>query len=158
MRWIISYDLKSDITLFSNQIKLHLKASLLYSYTRYHEMPQKACERGFCHVIAFSQFFEMPQNRRISFSVPIWFWKWEKWDISKNWHVINFWTEKEPKMKIFDFGAFQKIRKMLSHDKILFHMLFGAFHDTPCNPRFRIHCYDLCVLTERFMQVNMVFQ
>ena len=23
-------------------------------------MPQKACERGFCHVIAFSQFFEMP--------------------------------------------------------------------------------------------------
>ena len=22
------------------------------SYTKYHEMPQKACERGFCHVIA----------------------------------------------------------------------------------------------------------
>ena len=36
-------------------------------------MPQKACERGFCHVIAFSQFFEMPQNRRISFSVPFLF-------------------------------------------------------------------------------------
>ena len=34
-----------------------------HNYTRYHEMPQKACERGFCHVIAFSQFFEMPQNR-----------------------------------------------------------------------------------------------
>ena len=32
-------------------------------------MPQKACERGFCHVMAFSQSFEMPQNRRISFSV-----------------------------------------------------------------------------------------
>ena len=32
-------------------------------------MPQKACERGFCHVIAISQFLEMPQNRRISFSV-----------------------------------------------------------------------------------------
>ena len=32
-------------------------------------MHQKACERGFCHVIAFSQIFEMPQNRRISFSV-----------------------------------------------------------------------------------------
>ena len=31
-------------------------------------MPQKACERGFCHVIAFSQFFEMPHNRRISFA------------------------------------------------------------------------------------------
>ena len=32
-------------------------------------MPQKLCERGFCHVMEFSQFFEMPQNRRISFSV-----------------------------------------------------------------------------------------
>ena len=32
----------------------------LCDYTRYHEMPQKACERGFCHVIAFYQFFEMP--------------------------------------------------------------------------------------------------
>ena len=35
-------------------------------------------------------------------------------------------------MKFFDFGAFQKIEKMLSHDKILFHMIFGAFYDTPC--------------------------
>ena len=42
-------------------------------------------------------------------------------------------TEKEPKMKLFDFGAFQKILKILSHDKILLHMLFGAFHDTPCS-------------------------
>ena len=47
------------------QVSLKLKEK----YTEYHEMPQKACERGFCHVIAFSQFFEMPQNRRISFSV-----------------------------------------------------------------------------------------
>ena len=23
-------------------------------------MPQKVCERRFCHVMAFSQFFEMP--------------------------------------------------------------------------------------------------
>ena len=27
-------------------------------YTEYHEMPQKACERKFCHVIAFSQFLK----------------------------------------------------------------------------------------------------
>ena len=40
----------------------------------------------------------------------------KKWGISKNEHVINFKIEKEPKMKFFDFGAFQKIRKMLSHD------------------------------------------
>ena len=39
-------------------------------------------------------------------------------------------------MKFFDFGAFQKIEKMLSHDKILFLMLFGAFHDTSCNSWF----------------------
>ena len=49
--------------------------------------------------------------------------------------MINFKTENEPKMKFFDFGAFQKIEKMPSHDKILFHMLFGAFHDTSCNMR-----------------------
>ena len=45
--------------------------------------------------------------------------------------MVNFKTENEPKMKFFDFGALQKIEKMLSHDKIIFHMLFGAFHDTP---------------------------
>ena len=56
----------------------------------------------------------------------------KKWGISKNQHVINFKTENEPKMKFFDFRAFQKIEKMPSHDKILFHMLFGAFHDTSC--------------------------
>ena len=33
--------------------------------------PKKACERGFCHVIAFSLFFGMPQNRRTSFSVEM---------------------------------------------------------------------------------------
>ena len=32
--------------------------------------------------------------------------------------MINFKTENEPKMKFFDFGAFQKIEKMLSQDKI----------------------------------------
>ena len=40
-------------------------------------------------------------------------------------------------MKFFDFGLFQSLKfkqimKKLSHDKILFHMLFGAFHDTSC--------------------------
>jgi len=37
-------------------------------------------------------------------------------------------------MKFFDFGALQKIIQMLSHDKIIFHMLFGAFHVTTRNP------------------------
>ena len=43
-------------------------------------MPKKACERGFRHVMAFSQFFEMPKNRRISISVHF----QKKWGISKN--------------------------------------------------------------------------
>ena len=32
-------------------------------------MPQKVCERGIYHVIAYSFFFEMPRNRICSFSV-----------------------------------------------------------------------------------------
>ena len=33
-------------------------------------MPQKACERCFCHVMVFAFLFEMSQNRRIgSFSI-----------------------------------------------------------------------------------------
>ena len=34
-------------------------------------------------------------------------------------------------MKFFDFWAFQNFKKMASHDKIIFHMLFGAFQVTP---------------------------
>ena len=55
----------------------------------------------------------------------------EKWGISNNSHVINFKTENEPKMKFFDFGAFQINEQMPSHDKIIFHMLFRTFHITP---------------------------
>ena len=29
-------------------------------------------------------------------------------------------------MKFADFEGFQKIMQMISHDKIIFHMLFGA--------------------------------
>ena len=54
-----------------------------------------------------------------------------KLGISTKMHVINFKTEKEPKMKFFDFWAFRKKWQKLSHDKIIFHMLFGAFQNTP---------------------------
>ena len=37
-------------------------------------------------------------------------------------------------MKFFDFWAFQNFKQMLSHDKIIFHMLFGAFHITLRKP------------------------
>ena len=72
----------------------------------------------------------------------------KKWGISKNYHVINFKTENEPKMKFFNFGAFQKIAKMPSHDKVLFHMLFGAFHDTSCTTTiYMLMCHPLVITT-----------
>ena len=45
--------------------------------------------------------------------------------------MINFKTHKEPKKKFIDFGAFQKIKKMVSREEILFHMRFGAYHGNP---------------------------
>ena len=57
----------------------------------------------------------------------------KKWGISRKKHVIDLKTRKEPKMNMFDFGAFQEKLHMLSREKYLLHMLFGAFHDTPCN-------------------------
>ena len=52
----------------------------------------------------------------------------KKWGISK--HVIKSKIEKEPKLKFVNLGAFQKITKMVSHDKILLHMFFGVFHES----------------------------
>jgi len=43
-----------------------MEESVTILYERYHEMPQKACERGFCHVTAFEFFFEMLQSRTFS--------------------------------------------------------------------------------------------
>ena len=42
--------------------------------------------------------------------------------------MTNFKTENEPEIELFDFGVFQIKIKMPSHDKIIFHMLFGVFH------------------------------
>ena len=50
-----------------------------------------------------------------------------KWGVSKNSHVIIFKTDNEPEIKFFNFGAFQKIMQLLSHDKIIFYMFFGHF-------------------------------
>ena len=45
--------------------------------------------------------------------------------------MTSFKTRNEPKMKVFEFGAFQNKMHMASREKYIFHMLFGAFHDTP---------------------------
>ena len=54
----------------------------------------------------------------------------KKWDILGKKHVTWFLNNKEPKMKFINFGAFWEKIQMPSHDKILLHMLFGAFHGT----------------------------
>ena len=47
--------------------------------------------------------------------------------------MINLITVKEPKIKFFDFRAFQINGQMPSHDKIIFHMVFGAYYITTRN-------------------------
>ena len=134
-------------------------------------MSHAACERCIFHVRPYPFLFEMPQNRRLSFSAPlsisrshvffslkcpdflcsiflkcpifpIFKMRQEKWgisknsniknrDISRNQHVINFQRENQPKIKLFDFGAFQIKMHMASREKYIFHMLFGAFYITP---------------------------
>ena len=46
-------------------------------------------------------------------------------------HVTSFKTRNEPKMKVFDFGAFQNKMQIAPREKYIFCMLFGAFHGTP---------------------------
>ena len=46
-------------------------------------------------------------------------------------HVTSFKTRNEPKEKLFEFGALQNKMHMASRENYIFHMLFGAFHDTP---------------------------
>ena len=47
------------------------------------------------------------------------FFNIEKRGISNKKHVTSFKTKNEPKMKAFDFGAFQIKMQMSSHDKNL---------------------------------------
>ena len=71
-------------------------------------------------------------------------------------------------MKFFDFRAFQNFKQMLSHDKIIFHMLFGAFHITPRNLYNIYYMYILyiypyilyvyIIFLSLFMKFHMVFE
>ena len=54
--------------------------------------------------------FEMPH-----FKCPSRFSNIKKWGISRKKHVIDFKTGKEPKMNMFDFGAFQKQMHIIWH-------------------------------------------
>ena len=81
------------------------------------------------------EFFEMPH-------FPIFRMRKEKWGISENsniknrgiskkQHVTSLKMENEPKMKMFDFEAFQNKMHMVSRKKYIFHIVFGVFHGTP---------------------------
>ena len=48
----------------------------------------------------------------------------------------------------------EKLRNLPSHDKILFHMLFGAFHDTSCISL--VKTYDAC--TVQVVPVLMLYR
>ena len=52
--------------------------------------------------------------------------------------VVNFKIGKETKMKFFDLGAFQQTMKLLSQDKIIFHMLCLAFIKPHVQPGLKI--------------------
>ena len=71
-------------------------------------------------------------------AICILFWKWEKWGISQNLniknrgiskkkHVTCLKTRNEPKMKVFDFGAFQNKMHMASREKTSFTYFLGHF-------------------------------
>jgi len=69
----------------------------------------------------------------------------------------HFLSEKEPKIKFFDFGAIQKIMKMLSREKIIFQMLFGASHGTPHNVCRIIFEIDLSTIAYHFQDPNVQY-
>ena len=68
-------------------------------------MPQQACERYIFHVMAYA-FLSESDRKNGAFQK----------------------AENEPKMKLFDFGAFQKQMHMPSREKYIFHVLFRTFH------------------------------
>ena len=88
--------------------------------------PKKHVEDDFVMWWHFYFILKCPKIEEFHFRFLFWL---RNWGISEK-HVINFKTEKEPKMKFFDLGAFQNKMQMQSHDKIIFHVLFGAFHIT----------------------------
>ena len=83
----------------------------------------------------FAFLFEMPHFSNFQNNIgKIGYFKYfsiDKGGISNKKHITSFKTKNEPKMKFFDFGAFQIKMQMSSQDKIVLHMLFGAFHITP---------------------------
>ena len=64
-----------------------------------------------------------------------------KWGTSKK-HVISFGTENREKLKLLDFGAFQKFMQMPSRGKYLLHILFEAFQ-VPSRIQFFALCFGL---------------
>ena len=114
-------------------------------------MPQKACERGIYHVMAYAFFFsKCPKIEDVHFRFIFCFQNqkgkmghFKKNEYRKVGHFekkardqlkfshLILKTENGPKMSIFDFGAFRKKIHMQSRATYIFHILFGVFQVTP---------------------------
>ena len=60
-------------------------------------------------------------------------------------------------MELFDFCAFQNFLQMLSHDKIIFHMLFRAFHVTPRRTNWEVILEALLVEVRKVLMEEVKF-
>ena len=62
-------------------------------------------------------------------------------------------------MKLFDFRAFQNFMEMLSHEKIIFHMLFGAFQNNEGNlPIQKIFSARDVIISKYFRLISKLLQ
>ena len=90
----------------------------MYFYLKGFKMEEFHFRIHFC-------FFQMPHFSHFNWKCLNWDTSYilniKKWSIRNKNHKIFF---KEPKLKLFDFGAFPIKILMPSHDKIILHMLF----------------------------------
>ena len=91
------------------------------------EMPHFSIRKNF----EMPHFFPFPKWDRKNGAFQI-FLQQKNWTFRKKRHVTSFKTRNEPKMKLLELRAFQNKMHMASCEKYIFHMLFGAFHDTSC--------------------------
>ena len=127
---------------------------LFIIYGRYHEMTQKACEGGICHVMAISFSPKYPKidgyqfrslfGKHVTcfFSEKPHFFMFENLEMPYFSHFQNqigkmgHFEEKsrdqilKRKKIVFDFRTFQRKMQMSSPDKYLIDMLFGVFPGT----------------------------
>ena len=92
-----------------------LKITKVINYAGYHEMPQKVCERCIFHVRPYAFYFEMPQNRRLSFSAHFL--------IFQTSHVFFFEMPRFFMFKFFEMPHFSHFQRV----SVVFHINLKSF-------------------------------